>query len=154
MYLVGHVVGSFVAWPMSLVLMDSDQQPRKYASKKKKKMGRGAGKRVSEPKTPQTQPQEHEHSLASSSFTIMLSQQPDKASTIPTSLSRLLTGVMEKDNLFILSISTDLSLYGLLSHEIIVVKEDVELMTNFYNITTACISLYIRYNIISFYFLF
>ena len=40
-YLVGHVVGSFVAWLQSLVLIDGDQQqPRKYASKKRKRAGK------------------------------------------------------------------------------------------------------------------
>ena len=136
--------------------MDGDQQLRKYAPKKKNKKTKKqrAGKRVSQPKAPWTQPQEHELSLASSSSTIMPSQYPNEASTVPASLSRLLIVVMENDDLFILSVSANLSVFGLPSHEIIVAKEDVEFMMNFNNIRVACLSLYIRYNIISFYFLF
>ena len=134
MYLVGHVVGSFVAWPQSLVLMDGGQQPRKMLQKGEKK--KRPGKQVS---------QEHEPSLASSNSIVI--QQSNEASIVPTSLSRLLTIVMEKDDSFILAVFADLSLYGLSSHEIIVAKEDVEFMTNFKNITTARISLYIRYNV-------
>ena len=36
-YFIGHVVGSFVAWPMCLVVKDGDQQQRKHAPKKEKK---------------------------------------------------------------------------------------------------------------------
>ena len=37
MYFVGHVIGSFVACPMCLVVMDGDQQPKKMLQRKKKK---------------------------------------------------------------------------------------------------------------------
>ena len=33
MYFVGHIASSFVSWPISLVVMDGDQQLRKYAPK-------------------------------------------------------------------------------------------------------------------------
>ena len=84
----------------------------------------------------------------------MPSQQPDEVSTVPKSLSRLLLVVKEKDDSFILVVSTDQFVFGLPSYEIIVAKEDIEFMTNFDNIMTTRILLYIKYNIISFYFLF
>ena len=51
-YLVGHVVRSFIAWLQSLALMDGDQQQpaRKVAHKK----GKRAGKWGSQPKSPHT----------------------------------------------------------------------------------------------------
>ena len=84
----------------------------------------------------------------------MPSQQSDEASIVLKSLSRLLSVVKEKDKSFILSVFVDQFMFCLPSHEIIVAKKDVEFMANFDNIMTACISLYIKYNIISFYFLF
>ena len=84
----------------------------------------------------------------------MPSQQSDKFSTVPKSLSRLLSVIKENDDSFTLVVSTDQYVFGLPSHEIIVAKEDIEFMMNFDNITATCISLYMRYNIISFYFLF
>ena len=102
--------------------MDGDQQQqRKLAPKKRKRVG----KRGSQPKAPWTQPQEHEPSLALSSSTVMPSQQPNGASTVPASLSRLLTVVMEKDDSFIFSVSANQSMFGLPSHKIIVAKERV-----------------------------
>ena len=50
MYLVGHITSTFFAWPMCLVVMDGDQQPKKYAPKKKK----GTGKGTSQPIAPMT----------------------------------------------------------------------------------------------------